>query len=71
MKELAKETAKATEDISRKIETIQADTKESMDAIGTINGIINQINDIQLRQNRIFNERETGRLLLIFDRVTG
>ncbi|HTQ95701.1 MAG TPA: methyl-accepting chemotaxis protein [Candidatus Acidoferrum sp.] len=46
VKELAKETAKATEDISRKIETIQTDTKESVDAIGTIGGIINQINDI-------------------------
>ncbi|HKN24637.1 MAG TPA: PAS domain-containing protein [Candidatus Acidoferrum sp.] len=46
VKELAKETAKATEDISRKIETIQTDTKESVEAIGTIGGIINQINDI-------------------------
>jgi len=46
VKELAKETAKATEDISRKIETIQTDTKESVDAIGTISGVINQINDI-------------------------
>ena len=46
VKELAKQTAKATEDISRKIETIQTDTKESVDAIGIISGIINQINDI-------------------------
>ena len=46
VKELAKETAKATEDISRKIEAIQADTKAAVDAIGTISGIINQINDI-------------------------
>ena len=46
VKELAKETAKATEDISRKIESIQMDTKDSVDAIGTISGIINQINDI-------------------------
>ena len=46
VKELAKETAKATEDISRKIETIQTDTKESVEAIATIGGIINQINDI-------------------------
>ena len=46
VKELAKETAKATEDISRKIETIQTDTKESVEAIGTISGVINQINDI-------------------------
>ena len=47
VKELAKETAKATEDISRKIETIQQDTKNSVDAIGQITGIINQINDFQ------------------------
>ncbi len=46
VKELAKETAKATEDISRKIEAIQADTKAAVDAIGTISGIINQVNDI-------------------------
>ncbi len=46
VKELAKETAKATEDISRKIEAIQTDTKAAVDAIGTISGIINQVNDI-------------------------
>jgi methyl-accepting chemotaxis protein len=46
VKELAKETAKATEDISQKIEAIRADTKESVDAIGQISGIIRQINDI-------------------------
>ena len=46
VKELAKETAKATEDISRKIESIQLDTKDSVEVIGTISGIINQISDI-------------------------
>ena len=46
VKELAKETAKATEDISRKIETIQADTKEAVEAIGSISAIINQVNQI-------------------------
>jgi len=46
VKELAKETAKATEDISRKIEAIQIDTKAAVEAIGTISGVINQINDI-------------------------
>ncbi|MEQ1761446.1 MAG: methyl-accepting chemotaxis protein, partial [Vicinamibacterales bacterium] len=46
VKELAKETAKATEDISRKIETIQVDTKDAVEAIGEIGSIINQINDI-------------------------
>jgi methyl-accepting chemotaxis protein len=46
VKELAKETTKATEDISRKIEAIQTDTKAAVDAIASISGVINQINDI-------------------------
>jgi len=47
VKELAKETAKATEDISQKIETIQVDTRAAVAAIGQIGTIISQINDIQ------------------------
>ena len=47
VKELAKETAKATNDIGQKIEAIQDDTKGSVKAIGEITAIINQINDIQ------------------------
>jgi methyl-accepting chemotaxis protein len=46
VKELAKQTAKATEDISQKIAAIQTDTKSAVDAIGMISGIIGQINDI-------------------------
>jgi methyl-accepting chemotaxis protein len=46
VKELAKETAKATEDIGQRIEAIQSDTRSSVDAIGQITEIINQINDI-------------------------
>jgi methyl-accepting chemotaxis protein len=46
VKELAKETAKATEDISQKIDAIRSDTKESVEAIAQISTIINQINDI-------------------------
>ena len=46
VKELAKETAKATEEISQKIEAIQGDTKGAVSAIGQITAIINQINDI-------------------------
>ena len=45
VKELAKETAKATEDISQKIEAIQADTKSAVKAIGEISTVINKIND--------------------------
>ena len=47
VKELAKETAKATEDISQKIEAIQTDTGGAVEAIGRISDIINQVNDIQ------------------------
>jgi methyl-accepting chemotaxis protein len=47
VKELAKQTAKATEDISRKIEAIQGDTKGAVEAIAQIGKIISQINDIQ------------------------
>ncbi len=46
VKELAKETAKATEDISKKIETIQTDTQSAVKAINEITNIINQVNDI-------------------------
>jgi methyl-accepting chemotaxis protein len=46
VKELAKQTAKATEEISQKIEAIQGDTKGAVKAIEEIGTIINQINDI-------------------------
>jgi methyl-accepting chemotaxis protein len=46
VKELAKQTAKATEEISQKIEAIQGVTKGAVTAIEEITTIINQINDI-------------------------
>jgi methyl-accepting chemotaxis protein len=46
VKELAKQTAKATEEISQKIEAIQGVTKGAVAAIEEIGAIINQINDI-------------------------
>jgi methyl-accepting chemotaxis protein len=46
VKELAKETAKATEEISQKIEAIQGDTREAVAAISQISEVIGQINDI-------------------------
>lgn len=46
VKELAKETAKATEDISHKIDTIQSDTRGAIQAIRQISEVIGQINDI-------------------------
>ncbi len=46
VKELAKATARATEDISLKIEAIQGDTRGAVAAIADISQIINQISDI-------------------------
>jgi methyl-accepting chemotaxis protein len=46
VKELAKQTAKSTGEISRKITAIQSDTKGAVEAIGRIAGVIDQINDI-------------------------
>ena len=46
VKELAKQTAKATDEISQKIEGIQGVTKGAVTAIEEIGAIINQINDI-------------------------
>jgi methyl-accepting chemotaxis protein len=45
VKELAQETAKATEDISQRIATIQNETEQAVTAIGQIATITNQIND--------------------------
>ena len=45
VKELAKETAKATEDISRKIEAIQKGTQGAVEAIGAISTVMAQVND--------------------------
>lgn len=46
VKELAKETAKATEDIGQRIEAIQTDTRCAVEAIQQISGVIGQVNDI-------------------------
>ncbi|GHE09456.1 hypothetical protein GCM10011381_14390 [Klenkia taihuensis] len=48
VKELAQETARATEDIARRVEAIQADTGGAVAAIGRIGEVIGQINDYQL-----------------------
>jgi methyl-accepting chemotaxis protein len=46
VKELAKETARATEEISRHIETIQTDTRSAVTAIAEMSEVIGRINDI-------------------------
>jgi methyl-accepting chemotaxis protein len=47
VKELAKETARATEDIGCKIGAIQQDTRQAIEAIRQIQAIITRINEIQ------------------------
>ncbi len=47
VKELAQETAKATEDIARRVQAIQADTGAAVGAIGEISAIVAQISDRQ------------------------
>jgi len=46
VKELAKQTAKATEDIGQRIAAIQTDTKGAVDAIVAIDAVINHLNSI-------------------------
>ncbi|MGY1694117.1 methyl-accepting chemotaxis protein [Geodermatophilus sp. SYSU D00814] len=47
VKELAQETAKATEDIARRVQAIQGDTTAAVTAIGEISSIVAQISDRQ------------------------
>jgi methyl-accepting chemotaxis protein len=47
VKDLAQSTARATEDIGQRIEAIQADTGNAIEAIGRITDVINQINAYQ------------------------
>ncbi len=46
VKELAKQTAKATEDIRQRIDSIQTDTRGAVEAIGKISDVISRVNDI-------------------------
>ncbi|MBB2899692.1 methyl-accepting chemotaxis protein [Kineococcus radiotolerans] len=47
VKELAQQTARATEDISRRVSTIQSDTTGAVTAIASISEVIARINDLQ------------------------
>ncbi|NHC46198.1 methyl-accepting chemotaxis protein [Motilibacter aurantiacus] len=47
VKELAQETARATEDIARRVEAIQADTAGAVSAIREISAVIGSINSFQ------------------------
>ncbi len=57
VKELARQTAKATEDISHKITTIQADTNGAVEAIGSISSVINQVNKYPARSRQRWRSR--------------
>src|SRR5213075_2174245 len=48
VKDLARETGRATDDIGRKIEAIQEDTKEAIVAIREIRDVIGKFNDISV-----------------------
>jgi hypothetical protein len=66
VKELAKETAKATEEIRQKVTSIQTSTSSAVDAIEQINTIINQISDFQNTiasavEEQTVTTNETGR----------
>jgi methyl-accepting chemotaxis protein len=47
VKDLARKTARSSEEIGKKVGSIQADSEQAMQAIGRITAIIRQINDIQ------------------------
>jgi methyl-accepting chemotaxis protein len=47
VKQLAQETARATEDISKMVDTIQADTQEAVGAIARISQTIEDVNSYQ------------------------
>jgi methyl-accepting chemotaxis protein len=59
VKELAKQTARATEDIRTRIEAIQTDTRGSVQAITTISSIINQVNDFSSAISSSVDEQTT------------
>jgi methyl-accepting chemotaxis protein len=48
VKDLAQETARATEDIGARVAAIQHDTSGAVDAINRISGVIGKINEFQL-----------------------
>ena len=59
VKELAKETAKATEQIETRIGDIQTDTQSAVAAIQSISGIINRISAIQSTISAAVDEQTT------------
>ena len=60
VKELAKETAKATEEISQRIGAIQDDSQSVTGSISSISEIIKQINDLQTTVASAVSEQTTA-----------
>lgn len=59
VKELAKKTAKATEEIGQKLGAIQSDTKDAVSAISEIGNIIRQIKEISVNIAGTLEEQTT------------
>ncbi|NND92607.1 MAG: hypothetical protein HKN42_17270 [Granulosicoccus sp.] len=59
VKELAKETARATEDISEKINTIQLDSGSAAAGISAIDRIVQQINELQSGTTQAMTEQSS------------
>ena len=59
VKDLARETGRATEEIARLVEAIQTDTSGAVTAIGQISGIIGSINDFAMTIAAAVEEQTT------------
>ena len=57
VKELARKTARATEDISGKIQDIQENVSLAVKAIRDITGIVNKIDDLQARISKMVDQQ--------------
>ncbi|SHN46085.1 methyl-accepting chemotaxis protein [Cryptosporangium aurantiacum] len=73
VKDLAQETAKATEEIGRRIDAIQQDTRSAADAIAGISEVIGKINDYQTTIASAVEEQSatTNGMTGDLDRVAG
>ncbi|GAA3395929.1 methyl-accepting chemotaxis protein [Cryptosporangium minutisporangium] len=73
VKDLAQETAKATEEIGRRIDAIQQDTRSAADAIAGISEVIGKINDYQTTIASAVEEQSatTSGMTGDLDRVAG
>ncbi|GIH98720.1 methyl-accepting chemotaxis protein [Planobispora takensis] len=71
VKDLAQETARATEDIARRVEAIQADTAGAVQAIADVAGVIAQIDDYQTTIAAAVEEprRAAGELAEVSERL--